>query len=162
MPNKPSPDIDIVIEPMAEEDLDQVLEIEKQSFAAPWSRRLFEETLSFALSFNFVARKRVDNRVVGYANFYLIKDEVQILNIAVAPASRNKGYAAGLLTHAIAILNSHGAGEFFLEVRESNHEAIRLYQGLGFRAIGVRKRYYTETNEDAIVMRLRVDNGTDQ
>jgi ribosomal-protein-alanine N-acetyltransferase len=147
---------------MTEEDIGQVLEIEKRSFAAPWSRKLFEETLSFPLSFNFVARKRVDNRVVGYANFYLIRNEAQILNIAVEPGSRKKGYAARLLTHAIAFLKNCGADEFFLEVRESNHEAMRLYHGLGFRAIGVRKRYYTETNEDAIVMRFKVDNGTDQ
>jgi [ribosomal protein S18]-alanine N-acetyltransferase len=156
------PSVDIAIEGMREEDLDEILEIEKKCFVAPWSRDLFREALSFPLSFNFVARKRVDNRVVGYANFYLIKDEVQVLNIAVAPEVRKKGYATTLLDHAIAILVSRGGEDFFLEVREGNGEAIRLYDELGFRRIGRRKRYYPETNEDAIVMRLKVHRGTDQ
>jgi [ribosomal protein S18]-alanine N-acetyltransferase len=158
--NESSHEIDI--KRMTKKDLRRVLEIESQSFSAPWSRRLFEETLTFPLSYNFVARKRVDNRVVGYANFYLIRDEVQVLNIAVAPESRKKGYAARLLAYTIAFLANRGAREFFLEVRESNEGAMRLYERLGFGKIGRRKRYYTETDEDAIVMRLRVDHGSDQ
>jgi len=156
------PSHEVAVDLMTEEDLDQVLEIEQSSFSAPWSRKLFQETLSFPASLNFVLRKRVDNRVVGYANFYLIANEVQILNVAVAPESRKRGYAATLLTHAIAFLAQRGADEYFLEVRESNDEAMRLYQRLGFKKIGIRKRYYSETNEDAIVMRLKVDSGTDR
>ena len=156
------PSHEITVDLMTEGDLDQVLEIERRSFTAPWSRKLFQETLSFPASFGFVLRKRVDNGVVGYANFYLIANEVQILNVAVAPESRKRGYAATLLTHAIAFLTRRGADEFFLEVRESNDEAMRLYRRLGFKKIGIRKRYYSETNEDAIVMRLKVDSGTDR
>ena len=157
-----TPSDEIVIEGMTEEDLDEIIEIEKRSFPSPWSKNLFRETLSFPLSFNFVARKRVDNKVVGYANFYLISNEVQILNIAVAPKFRKKGYAARLLSHAIAFLVNRGGNEFFLEVREGNSEAMRLYDRLGFKRIGRRKRYYPETNEDAIVMCLKVNRGTDQ
>ena len=160
MQKKHSPEI--AIELMTEEDLDEIVAIEKRSFAAPWSKRLFQETLSFPLSFNFVVRKRVDNRVLGYANFYLIKNEVQILNVAVAPESRKMGYATELLSDAIAFFIDLGANEFFLEVRQSNDEAKQLYHRLGFQEIGVRKRYYTETNEDAIVMRLKVDDETGQ
>jgi [ribosomal protein S18]-alanine N-acetyltransferase len=147
---------------MTEKDLDGILDIEKQSFAAPWSRELFQDTLSFPLAFNFVARKKVDNTLVGYANFYLIKDEVQVLNVAIAPELRKKGYATDILNHAIAFLMNQGGTDFFLEVREGNAEAIRLYDRLGFKKIGRRRRYYSETNEDAIVMRLKVDRGTDQ
>lgn len=152
----------IAIVSMTEEDLDEILEIEKHSFAVPWSRELFHDTLSFPLAFNFVARKKVDNRLVSYANFYLIRDEVQVLNVAVAPEFRKKGYATGILNHAIAFLINQGGTDFFLEVREGNVEAISLYDRLGFKKIGKRKRYYPETNEDAIVMRLKVDRGTDQ
>ena len=155
MPNEFSDD-DIEIRGMAEADLDQVLAIEANSFAAPWSRNLFKETLAFPLAFNFVAMKRVDNKVVGYANFYLIRDEVQVLNVAVEPASRKKGCATRLLVHAIALLKERKAEDFYLEVREGNASAQRLYHRLGFRKIGRRRRYYPETNEDAIVMHLKV------
>jgi ribosomal-protein-alanine N-acetyltransferase len=161
LPKRFSSDSDIEIGEMTEADLDRVMEIEKRSFAAPWSKRLFRETLSFPLSVSLVLRKKVDNQVAGYANFYLIGGEVQVLNIAVAPEDRDKGYATLLLTYAIALLQDRGAEEFFLEVREGNADAIKLYKKLGFRQIGRRKRYYTETNEDALVMCLRVDDGTD-
>ena len=153
---------DIEIEEMREADLDEVMEIEKRSFVAPWSKNLFVGTLSFPLSFNLVARKKVDKRIVGYANFYLIKDEVQILNIAIAPESRRMGYASGLLGHAIAMLRARGGTEFFLEVREGNAHAIELYRKLGFRKVGRRRRYYAETNEDALVMYLKAGHGPDR
>ena len=146
----------VEIEGMRETDLDQVMAIEKKSFAAPWSRNLFKETLAFPLAFNFVVRKSIDNTVVGYANFYLIRDEVQVLNIAIDPASRGKGYATSLMMYAIALLKERKAEDFYLEVREGNASALRLYHKLGFRKIGKRKKYYPETNEDAIVMHLKV------
>jgi ribosomal-protein-alanine N-acetyltransferase len=149
-------DNDVEFEEMAEGDLGAVIAIEKKSFVAPWSKKVFRETLTFPLSFNIVAIKNIDNRVVGYANFYLVKGEVQVLNIAVAPAARKRGYATGLMQYAIVVLRERGAEEFFLEVRESNLDAINIYRKLGFRKIGRRKKYYTETNEDAIVMHLRV------
>ncbi len=159
MPREPSDDIEI--EEMQETDIDQIVAIEKRSFVAPWSKRLFQETISFPLSFNIVIRKKVDNKVVGYANFYVIGNEVQVLNIAVNPESRKKGYAAKLLGCAIETLASGKAEDFFLEVRVSNADAIRLYEGFGFKKVGVRKKYYTETNEDAIVMHLKVEHGAD-
>ena len=159
MPNNPSID-DVDILDMGEEDLDDILVIEKQSFAAPWSRRLFGETMAFSLSINLVMRKKIDKTLVGYANFYLIRNEVQILNIAVAPDARKQGYGAAFLSYVIGMLTAREAEEFFLEVRESNTGAIRLYERLGFMRIGKRKGYYCETNEDAIVMRLKAGHGT--
>ncbi len=152
---------EIEITEMRESDLDEVLKIESRSFPAPWSRKLFEETFFFPLSRNFVVRKKIDNKVVGYANFYLIRDEAQILNIAVDPDLRKRGYATRLLEHSIAFLKEHKAREVFLEVREGNLDALKLYHKFGFRKIGKRKKYYKETGEDAIVMRLKVVNGTD-
>jgi len=146
---------------MQEADLDEAVEIEKRSFIAPWSKRLFLETLSFPLSYNLVIRKKVDNKVAGYANFYVIGDEVQILNIAVAPELRKEGYATRLLRHAIAVLGERGGKGFFLEVREGNSEAIGLYGKLGFVKVGRRKKYYTETNEDALVMYLKAEHAPD-
>ena len=154
MPKKSSDEI--VIERMEEDDLDEVLEIEKRSFAAPWSKNIFKETLSFPLSVNLVVRKRVDNKVAGYANFYLVGKEVQVLNIAIKPELKRRGYGTGLLSYAIDFLKVRGGEEFYLEVREGNSEAMRLYEALGFEKIGKRKGYYSETKEDAIVMRLKV------
>ncbi len=152
---------DMEIMEMTEADLDEVMAIEKRSFAAPWSGRLFRETLAFPLSVNFVARKKVDNSMIGYANFYLIKDEAHMLNIAVAPESRKKGRAGELLGHAIQALRGRGAEEFFLEVREGNADAINLYRKFGFRMVGRRRRYYVETNEDALVMHMKVEHDQD-
>ena len=153
---------DLVIEEMKEADLDEIMAIEKRSFAAPWSRTLFRETISFPLAFNLVARKKVDNTLAGYANFYLVRDEVQVLNVAVAPESRRMGYATALLEHAIAKLAARGGKEFFLEVREGNAHAIELYGKLGFRKVGRRRGYYSETKEDALVMYLKAENGQER
>ena len=158
MPKDSFPDVEIV--EMAERHLDEVLQIENRSFAAPWSRRLFRETIAFPLSLSLVIRKKVDKKVVGYANFYVIAGEVQILNVAVAPEERGQGYGRLLLGRSIDVLRSRGAREFFLEVREGNAHAIRLYRKLGFRKVGRRKKYYTETNEDALVMCMKTDRWT--
>lgn len=153
---------DVDIREMKESDLDRIIAIEKKSFIAPWSKRLFRETLSFPLSFNLVIAKKVDNTVVGYANFYVIGDEAQVLNIAVDPESRKKGYAAALLRYAIETLRTKDVVDFYLEVRPSNIDAQKLYEGFGFKKVGIRKKYYPETNEDAIVMHLKVERGTDK
>ena len=116
------------ISQMREEDLDEVVEIEKRSFVAPWSKRLFRETLSFPLSFNLVIRKKVDKKVAGYANFYLIGDEVQILNIAVAPESRREGYATRLLGRAYSFVGrARRKGVFFGSARgqRQGHRTLR-------------------------------------
>ncbi len=141
------------IREMKESDLEEVLEIEKRSFADPWSRRLFKETLAFPHSVNFVLIGTA-GALLGYINFYLIGDEAHMLNLAIHPDSRKNGLATQLLSHAIAFLKSRNAADFFLEVRESNQEAIDLYRKFGFQFIGRRKRYYVKTNEDALVMRL--------
>ena len=144
---------DITVAEMKESDLDEVLEIEKKSFADPWSRRLFKETLSFPHSFNFALRGAT-GALLGYVNFYLIGEEAHILNLAMHPDHRKKGLATKLLGHVIQVLKSRSATHFFLEVRESNQDAIGLYKKFGFETIGRRKRYYTKTNEDALVMHL--------
>ncbi len=138
---------------MKESDLDEVLKIEKKSFSDPWSRRLFQDTLSFPHSVNFVIEEGA-GALLGYINFYLIGEEAHMLNFAIHPEWRKKGLAARLLDHALAFLKRKNAADFFLEVRESNDDAIKLYREFGFEMIGRRKRYYVETNEDALVMHL--------
>jgi ribosomal-protein-alanine N-acetyltransferase len=143
----------LLIKDMKESDLEEVLEIEKKSFADPWSRRLFKETLSFPHSFNFVLRAGA-GALLGYINFYLIEEEAHMLNLATHPDWRKKGLATQLLDYAIDFLKRKRTAHFFLEVREGNRDAIALYRKFGFQMIGRRKRYYVETNEDALVMHL--------
>ena len=151
MPNALSKSV--LIKEMKESDLEEVLEIEKKSFADPWSRRLFKETLSFPHSVNFVLREGT-GALLGYVNFYLIGEEAHMLNLAIHPDFRKKGLATHLLNYTLDFLKRRKAANFFLEVREGNRDAIALYRKFGFQMIGRRKRYYAETNEDALVMHL--------
>ncbi len=140
------------IQEMTVDDLDEVMEIERLSFVSPWTRRLFEETLASSISTSFVVRR--SGLTIGYIILYSVEAEAHILNIAVHPAHRRKGYGASLINHVLDHFKAHKVTEFFLEVREGNTGAIRLYSRYGFEKIGKRKKYYTETNEDAVVMRL--------
>jgi [ribosomal protein S18]-alanine N-acetyltransferase len=142
------------IEEMREDHLPGVLAIEKESFAAPWSKRLFQETIAFPLSINFVLLSA--GKVIGYTNIYVVRDEAQILNIAIHPRHRGKGCASFLLSHVLDVLKEKEVHQYLLEVREGNEEAIGLYRKYGFQTIGRRKKYYRETNEDALVMELSV------
>ena len=144
---------ELTIRAMSESDLDEIIAIEKKSFADPWSQRLFRETLLFPHSVNFVLESP-GGEVVGYLNLYLIAQEGHLLNLAIHPAWRRQGLASAILSHTIEHLRQRQALQLFLEVREKNQSAIRLYRKLGFEVVGKRKKYYAETNEDALVMHL--------
>ena len=146
----------LTIREMTEEDIPDILEIEKQSFVTPWTQRMFRETLASPISTSFVTEE--DGRLLGYVMLYSVADEAHILNLAVDPAGRRRGYGTCLIEHAIGDRREKGVSDFFLEVRESNQGARNLYGKLGFKVIGRRKRYYTETNEDALVMQLTVED----
>jgi ribosomal-protein-alanine N-acetyltransferase len=145
--------VNVTIEAMKESDLEEVLAIEKKSFTDPWSRRLFRETLSFPHSVNFVMHGP-EGTLLGYIDFYIIAGEAHMLNLAIHPAWRKKGLATQLLTHSFDYLKHQNVMQFFLDVREGNRDAIELYKKFGFDIVGKRKRYYVETNEDALVMHL--------
>jgi [ribosomal protein S18]-alanine N-acetyltransferase len=140
---------------MRDEDLDAVLEIEEQSFLSPWTRKLFEETLDSSITHGFVLSK--DDVVLGYVILYAVKDEAHIMNVAVHPSHRRIGFGKDLVAHVIDDFRGRDVRQFFLEVRESNAAAISLYRKYGFSRIGKRKKYYAETNEDAIVMCLSTE-----
>ena len=142
------------IREMSLDDLDDVMEIEGLCFASPWTRGIFEETLASSISSSFIMKRGLDT--VGYIILYSVADEAHILNIAIHPRYRGEGCAAVLMRHIIDYFRKKAINEFYLEVREGNLIAIRLYQGFGFERIGIRKKYYSETNEDALVMRLSV------
>lgn len=146
----------IKIDIMKKEDIDQVLLIEQASFSMPWSRNLFlSEFRSPGVSNLLVAlTDEPVRRVVGFTIFWLVEDEMHILNLAVAPAFRRKGIARKLVLAAIKRAGRRGAKKAFLEVRASNAAAQKLYSSLGFTGTSIRRDYYDEPIEDAVVMTL--------
>lgn len=136
---------------MREEDLDVVAEIEKVSFPTPWSREIYREELT---ENNFAHYYVIENDqgVVGYIGAWIIFDEIQVTNFAVLPSERTRGYGHMLFQYLINKALLKGGRLMSLEVRESNVAAQKLYQSFGLKKAGIRKRYYTDNNEDAIVM----------
>jgi len=139
---------------MTEKDIENILEIEKRSFVAPWTRGMFKEAIFSPISTNFVMEG--DGHLLGYIMLYSVADEAHILNLATHPDQRRKGNASRLIRYTLDYCAGRGVSDFFLEVRESNHAAKDLYGKYGFKVIGRRRKYYTETNEDALVMQLSV------
>ena len=139
----------ITIRPMTESDLDAVLAIEQASFPMPWLRTHFLHELGAPHSFPCVAE--MDGVVAGYVCLQSLFEEAQILDIAVDPRLRGRGFARMLMEYAVAVACRQGAEFMALEVRESNVAAITLYELFGFSRTGIRKGYY-EGKEDAVLM----------
>ena len=140
---------------MHKDDLTDVLGIEKRSFVFPWTRRMFEETMDSSISKCLVIE--INSEIIGYIMLYFVEDEAHIMNIAIQPEKREKGYASELINYTLSYAATRNTMKIFLEVRQSNIKAQRLYAKFGFRIIGKRKRYYSENNEDALVMMLTMD-----
>jgi ribosomal-protein-alanine N-acetyltransferase len=134
------------------EDVGRVMEIEQEGFLHPWSRELIERELGHAWSQVLVAEDGADGPVVGYIVFWLVHDEVHVLNVATALAARRRGVGRALMEAAEGEGRRRGARIATLEVRRSNVPALSLYRAMGYRQVGVRPNYYAEENEDAIVM----------
>jgi ribosomal-protein-alanine N-acetyltransferase len=142
------------IEPMARDDLEAVLSIERRSFPTPWTPGMFEEELRNARSGLFVAREegRTTGRIRGYICFWHVFDELHILNLAVHPSYRRQNVATDLLLFAFDHGIRNNATKAFLEVRARNSAAQHLYRTLGFELVGKRPAYYRDTGEDALVL----------
>ena len=141
---------------MKKEDLEQILAIEQASFSMPWSKNLFlSEFRSPGISTLMVALADGPERsVIGYLVFWLVEDEMHILNLAIAPTFRRERVARKLVLDALKRAFLKGAKHAFLEVRVSNSAAQKLYSNLGFVVTSVRREYYDKPVEDAVVMTL--------
>ncbi|HZH59091.1 MAG TPA: ribosomal protein S18-alanine N-acetyltransferase [Metabacillus sp.] len=136
---------------MRKEDIDEVYQIECQSFSAPWTK----ESLYYELEQNLFAKYVVvelEEQVIGYCGLWVIMDDAQITNIAVHPDYRGRKIGEALLRFAIQLSREMKAKRLSLEVRVSNHIAQSLYKKAGFEPGGIRKNYYTDNQEDALVM----------
>ena len=136
-------------------DIQAIMEIEDRSFPLPYSAGIWEREKRNSLSRTLVA---VDDRgdetaeLRGYLNFWLILDEAEIHRIAVKEECRRSGIAGSLLNEMFKVLRDMGIVSVHLEVRQSNHDAIKLYEKFGFMIKGRRKGYYQETGEDALIL----------
>jgi ribosomal-protein-alanine N-acetyltransferase len=140
---------------MKEEDLPSVLEIENLSYPNPWRLSSFKgEIENRPISNPYVVIFKPLNRVIGYVIYWHLQNEVQISNIAVSPDYRQLGVGEAVLKRILHEVSCKGAEFVFLEVRPSNQAARSLYGKLGFQILGLRKGYYRNPSEDAIVMGL--------
>jgi ribosomal-protein-alanine N-acetyltransferase len=143
--------VNVVLRRLEQGHLDAVEEIERASYPTPWSRTMFAAELrkpgSLALG-AFLG----DDTIVGYAFVSRYVDAWHVMNVAVTPAYRRRGIATALLERLLEVTAGDPRRGHTLEVRVSNVGAIRLYEQLGFHSRGIRRGYYTDNREDAVIM----------
>ncbi|MBS8267056.1 ribosomal-protein-alanine N-acetyltransferase [Mesobacillus boroniphilus] len=141
----------IMFRNMTVDDLDEVMEVEVNSFTIPWSREAFFNELTKNQFAEYLIVE-VDQRIVGYCGVWLIIDEAHITNIALLPEYRGMKLGEALMAKVMGLARELGALRMTLEVRVSNVRAQNLYRKFGFEEGAIRKQYYTDNMEDAIVM----------
>lgn len=145
-----APDTRLQYDVLREDYLPVIMDIEKEAYPEPWTIGMFREEMRSKRSFFYTAW--VGGTLIGYAGFWLVLDEGHITSLTVRRDYRGYGYGREQLMHLLSAGEERGVRTFTLEVRESNSRARKLYESVGFRAVGIRKGYYSSTREDAIVM----------
>ena len=141
----------MMIRPMVEEDLPRVFEVELACFSDPWTLQGFKDSLKES-SARLMIIETEEKDIAGYACLYQVMDEGEIVNVAIDPKYRQKGYGAKIVRGLILLGQQLGAERFFLEVREGNVAGRALYTSLGFVQCGIRKGFYENPKEDAVLM----------
>ena len=137
---------------MQEKDLDEVERLEQETFSIPWSRRSFFESICKKENLYLIARE--EDKLVGFCGLWGVGDEGQITHVCVQKEARGKGVGTALLTKMIELGKERGLTAFTLEVRVGNTPARELYKKVGFWEAGIRKGFYDEPKEDAMIMWL--------
>lgn len=145
------------IEKMTEQDLPDVLAIEQTSFNMPFSENMFRTELALDVARLWVIK--IDGHVVGYLDYWFVAKEIHVITLAVDQKQRNKKVASRLMEHMIDDARKGGAQSLSLDVRPSNIPALHLYTKYGFQQMGVRKCYYQDNREDALIMTLLMNKG---
>ena len=146
-----------VIRQMTHEDMPAVIALEQAAFRNPWSPELLRRELDHDWSTILLVEDPLPGggrELVGLAIFWIVQDEVHVLNVATAPQHRRRGVARAVMEELLARGRHRRCSLATLEVRRSNEAAIGLYRSLGFRSVGVRPNYYVDEKEDALVMVL--------
>ena len=146
-------DTEWTIEPLASRaEIDAVLAIEEASFTSPWTKEMYlAELENTGVSYFYLAKTPL-GEIIGFCSFWRVLDELHIINLAVAPEYRRARVATALLSRVLGDGAKMGAARATLEVRQSNEAAQRLYERFGFAVAGVRRAYYSNPVEDALVL----------
>lgn len=145
-------DKEIIVRKMTEDDLPQVLAMEKQYFPDPWSERIYRDSMALDHYIFLIAEETGRPGILGYASLMDAAGEGNVMNIAVEEHSRRRGIAETLLLELFRLGDMRGIGDYTLEVRKTNIAAISLYHKMEFWTEGVRKGYYEHPREDALIM----------
>lgn len=141
----------IEVRPLRREDIGAVVAIETEAFTTPWQEATFEGLLDRD-GVELMVMTDAGEGVIGYAVLWVILDQGELANLALATPRRGSGLGAHLLRHVLSRAEERGVSKLFLEVRASNRRAIDLYKSFGFRDVGIRRDYYDHPREDARVM----------
>jgi len=144
----------VILRAMGQEDLDEVMAVEKASFQAPWTRAMFLQELSTSFSRCVTLRESEgeDGRLAGYMIYWMFAQEAHLQKIAVRPECRRRHAAACLMKALFQTVREEPCRTVILEVRRSNTAARKLYEKLGLTVKGIRRSYYLEEGEDALIM----------
>jgi [ribosomal protein S18]-alanine N-acetyltransferase len=135
-----------------EDELDRVVAIEAASFSKPWTREMLARELRHAEVTRVYVLKFADGRIMAFCACWLVLDEVHVNTLAVDASVRRQGLATALLEHVLVDVIAAGARQATLEVRRSNTAALRLYERLGFVVAAVRPKYYSDPEEDGLIL----------
>lgn len=144
--------LDIAFVPLAEHHLDEVMAIEVEAYPEPWTRAMFRDEIRSPRSHFYIMF--AGEEMAGYGGFWLVLDEAHITSVTVRDTFRGRKLGRRLTVFLLESAKDAGAVMATLEVRESNTVARTLYESLGFKPVGIRKKYYPKSNEDAVVMLL--------
>jgi ribosomal-protein-alanine N-acetyltransferase len=133
-------------------DIDSVLKIEEEAFSLPWTRDAFVQEMTTNLHAYYVVAENDVGQIIGFCGMWMVVDESHITNVAVAEEFKGQGIGEGLMREAIRVAKEHEIVLMTLEARVSNTIAQNLYRKLDFQNGGIRKGYYTDNQENALVM----------
>lgn len=136
---------------MNEQDIDDVLKVEHESFSVPWSREAFYNEITKNQFAAYIVIEE-NGQVIGYSGTWVVTDEAHVTNVAILPQYRGRKLGEAMMKKLMEIASELGAKTMTLEVRLSNEVARKLYRKLGFQDGGIRKNYYTDNQEDALIM----------
>ena len=139
----------VIYRRMTPEDVPFISKLEEETFSMPWSASSFLEMISKEDARYYVAEE--DGRILGGCGVLMVAGEVNITNVVIAPASRNRGIGTAMLQHLMMEGDKEGLTAYTLEVRVSNVVAIHVYEKLGFESVGVRPGFYEKPAEDALI-----------
>jgi ribosomal-protein-alanine N-acetyltransferase len=141
---------------MTLEDIEAVMEVERDAFSTPWDPAIFINELTSNQFAQYLVYE-VEDKIIGYCGLWVVMDEAQVTNIAIHSNYRGQGHGEHLLRYVRAFLVQMGVSKLSLEVRVTNTVAQKLYRKMGFVEGGIRKNYYADNLEDALVMWVNID-----